>query len=160
MATVQNNTINSAGKNGIWISSGCNNALVKKNVIKKYAQSNGEYYGIYIYQAGGKKAAKSSKITENTIIGAGKSKIKHGIKISESPYILCNSNTIKSATGHGIYIYKSKCSIINNNKIISPRQFGIWISTSPKSTIKGNKVSGVSKNNKIKIVNSPNCKQK
>ena len=160
MASVQNNTINSAGKNGIWISSGCNNALVKKNVIKKYAQSNGEYYGIYIYQAGGKKAAKSSKITENTIIVAGKSKIKHGIKISESTYILCNSNTIKSATGHGIYIYKSKCSIINNNKIISPRQFGIWISTSPKSTIKGNKVSGVSKNNKIKIVNSPNCKQK
>lgn len=157
MATVQKNTVQSAGQNGIWISSGCEQSVVSNNTIKKYATS-GEYFGIYVYQAGGKNAKTATKIKGNTIVGSGKSLVKHGIKVSESPYIICESNKITNAPGNGIYIYKSKKSTIQKNQIKTPRKSGIWVSTSAGSVISGNVVAGASKTDAIKVVESSNTK--
>ena len=148
IATVRKNTIKSAGQNGIWISSGCRQAVVDKNVVKKYA-ANGEYYGIYVYQAKGISKKRRTQITENVIVGKGKRKIKHGIKISKSKYVFCSRNKIKSAAGNGIYAYKSPKCVIRNNRITFPKRYGILICKSVGAAVKGNAIKGISKKNKI-----------
>lgn len=157
MATVQKNKIKSAGQNGIWISSGCGKSVVSGNTIYKYG-SSGEYYGIYVYQAGGKNAKQTTKVIKNTIVGSGNSSVKHGIKASESPFILCEANKITSAAGNGMYIYKSKNCVVRKNVITKPKKSGIWVSTSSGASIVSNTIKGVGKKDAIKVVDSAKSK--
>ena len=157
MAVVEKNTVQSAGQNGIWVSSGCGQSVVRENTIKKYGTS-GEYYGIYIYQAGGKSAKQTTTVKGNTITGSGKSQVKHGIKVSESPYLVCEANKITATPGNGIYIYKSKKSVISKNVIKNPKKSGIWVSASANSSVVSNVIKGVSNKDAIKIVDSAKTK--
>lgn len=155
--TVADNVVNAAGKNGIFVSTSCNNANVKGNTVQTakengiavtskslyatvtgntilaYGTANkgGSRYGIMIYQSGG-NAKKNTIVKQNRVTGTGKVKGRNGIQISESAYTTVSGNVITKPNGSGIFLFKSKnCKIGSGKKdyntIKSSTEQGIYL---------------------------------
>ena len=175
---ITNNTVNSAGKNGIQLSGKSKASTISGNTIKKYSTAISNGSGIYVYQAGGNSAKATTKVSKNKITGTGKSKKKHGIRVSTAAYTKVESNTVNTPAGAGIYVYKSKNCTINKNKITKAKAQGIYVTTAcdkvkitsntvskaassgiatykaPKATISSNKVTALKKQKGIWVSTS------
>lgn len=139
-AKITGNTI-TAQKSGIWLTSNSKASTISNNTIKKYGATE-NFSGIYMYKSGGTNAKKTTKVTNNHIIGTNKRTQNPGIKFSECAYTLVQGNTITSAQGTGILIYQSPKCTISRNIITNAATGGISVNGSPQSSVSGNKIKG------------------
>lgn len=142
-AKVASNTINSAGEFGIRIYTGSTAASITKNTIKKYAVNAKvkEAYAIGLYQAGGTDKKTNTTISSNKIIGTGKGKERHAIRLSECEYVTISENTVTKADGYGVTLLKSKNTTISKNTISQSVRAGIYTTNSCKAIkVKGNTI--------------------
>lgn len=155
--TVADNVVKAAGKNGIFISTNCDNALVEKNTVHTakengiavtsksmyatvtgntvlaYGTANkgGSRYGIMIYQSGG-SGKQNTVVKKNSITGTGKATGRNGIQISGSSYTTVSGNTVVKPDGSGIFVFESKnCNIgvgkKDYNTVKSSTEQGIYL---------------------------------
>ena len=153
--TLENNTIENVGMNGINIYNGSENNIASSNsvnsakkhgiavaanssaVIKSNSISKAGDTGILIYN-GSKGECSGNKV---------KNAVGHGIVFSKNASGKATSNTVSGAGKHGVLVTDHCGSVaLSNNKISNSKQNGICVSNYSNSvSVNSNSISGSGK---------------
>lgn len=128
------NTITGTQKNGIYLVSGSNSALITENILTNTGAKGSTEGGI------GLAASSQAAITKNSISVPGKTGI---FLYNQSISCTVTYNTVSSPGDCGIAIYQqSNDAAITGNKISGYQRYGIYAYQLGSGTINENKIKG------------------